>query len=217
MKKLFSTLKDIYMKKKLNKILHYINAIQAFFFIIILVIFLILLLNPDLVVKALAQYLVTEDDLKPSDAIVILGGGGTNRIDYGIKLYNSDYGNEIVFSDYHEYTIAKQQFEENGITSNKYFIDMKAESTYENALYTKEIAIERGYSSIIVVAGETQTRRAKFIFNKVYKNADIDIIFCADENSVYEPELIFEDKYSREVFTQEVPKLFYYYFKYMFY
>lgn len=205
------------MKSKPRKILRILNLIQFMAFMAILAVVVLIFIFPDGFTRRFAQYLVIDKDVQRSDAVVVLGGGeGWKRLEEGIAQYKAGNGTWLVFTGMGE-TMERNASErviEEGIDPAYVLFDSKATSTYENATYTYQMAQEHDWESVLVVCVPQQSRRAKFIFERVYEDIPIHITYSDD--SSYDPYAIFSDKGLRETFSNEAVKLLYYIAKYTF-
>lgn len=205
------------MKSKVKAILRVLNVVQLLIFIAMITLVILVFIFPDGFTRRFAQFLVIDKDVQKSDAVVVIGGGeGWKRLEEGLSQYKAGNGKWLVFTGMGETMERKaaERIEEEGIDPVNVLIDSFATSTYENATYTYQMAQERDWKSIIVVCTPQQSRRARFIFERVYKDMDIHITY-SDESS-YDPASIFGDKAMRESFSNEAVKLMYYIAKYSF-
>lgn len=168
---------------------------------------------PDAIVSGLAHFVVREDELDKSDVIVVIGGAEDRlRTDYGINLLKQGYAPKIIFSGMVQEKYAYEQLEEKGIDASQYWFESTATTTFENADNLVTYVKDNDIHSILLVSSPVQSRRAKFMFEKVFPDVEIISVFSPD--SVYDPDKIFEDKGIREQLTNEITKLAYYYIKY---
>ncbi len=136
----------------------------------------------------IAKFLIINDKPQVSDVIIVLSGNAQNlRIDHAVTTYNNKYAPKILLSG----ELALQ--EETGINLGKIYavslgvpeqdilLEEASQSTYENALFSKEIIQEKGYKSVIVVTYPTHTRRTKKIFKEIFPK-EITIIACCNKN-----------------------------------
>ncbi len=205
------------MRSRSKKILRVLNVIQFLVFMSIIGFVVLVFIFPDGFTRRFAQYLVIDKDVEACDAVVVLGGGeGWKRLEEGIAQYKAGNGKWLVFTGMGETMEghARERIVEEGIDPIYVLFDSKATSTYENATYTYDMAQERDWKSVLVVCVPQQSRRAKFVFERVYEDVDIHITYSDD--SSYDPYAIFSDKSLRETFSNEAVKFLYYIAKYSF-
>lgn len=112
-----------------------------------------------------------------ADAGVILGmsmwgdepsPGLKERLDYGLKLYQSGAFSHFVVSggldqpDY-KYTEAegmKRYLVEKGVPENVIALEDKSTSTYENLLFSKPVLQQKGWSTAVIITHDFHGRRA---------------------------------------------------------
>ena len=167
-------------------------------YIIISIIFALLTIaaiTHKLWLEAIARFLIVEDDLSSADAIVVLGGGGTERIRHSVKLYDSGYGEWIIMTGMQHNLpgvtttwarFAMQEAASLGVPGNAIILEEKATDTDENAEYVREIIIARNFNSAIVVSSPYHMRRARMVFREVFEDRDISLQFSSVEDSNFE-------------------------------
>jgi len=150
---------------------------------------LLFLAHGPILTKA-GELIVKKDEMKPADAIVILAGEETERVEYGVKLFKDGWarkdllvmaGGPLVW----KYTWAglmKDHAESLGVPARKILVEDKSRTTEEDAYYTKEILKNNRIASVILVTSPYHSRRASIIFEKVL-GKDIRIINAPTENS----------------------------------
>ena len=206
------------MKKTLKFIWRLLYYIQLTLFITAVLSLVYLLIYTDHAVSLLANYVVEEPSEEPSDVIVVIGGDdGHLRVQHGLELLKNGYGKKIVFSGVggSEEQKTMKLLEEQGVNSKQYLFESTAKTTFENADNLVGFAKDNDIKSILLVCSNLQSRRASFVFDKVFKEADIYTTYS--EKSTYNPDLIFDNKDMRERLANESMKLLYYYFKYLLY
>ncbi|MBD3181938.1 hypothetical protein GF312_06590 [Candidatus Poribacteria bacterium] len=160
--------------------------------IAILTFLIILAATHVLWLEAIASFLIVQDELYPVDVIIVLGGGGAERVLQAVKLYKEGYADKIVFTGMKAKLpgmivtwpqLAMREASSLGIPESKIILEERPTSTYEDAVYSKEDMIKRGLKSAIIVSSPHHTRRARMIFHKVFKdNKDMSIIFSPVES-----------------------------------
>lgn len=174
---------------------------------------------PETLIKSMCRYLTVKDDKMVADVIVILGGWEFDaRLEHGIGLYKEGYGKKIILSGAGgSEAYRKKQLLSEGVNEEDILMEVNSTSTYENALFTKEIIEREGYRSIILVTTPDQSRRARFIFRKVYKKSNVLIFISPVTGTPFSPEIILKSKEAKERLILETVKLVHYYVKYLFY
>lgn len=174
---------------------------------------------------AIAGFLVVEDDISRADVIVILGGGGPERVEHAVKLYQSDYGNWIIATGMENKLpglvttwpqLAMKHAVSLGVPESVFILEERPTSTYEDALYIKEDMLDRGFKSAIIVSSPYHMRRARMIFRKVFEDKeDIFLQFSPAEDSDFHPHRWWTHERDLIDVVNEYCKLALYFFKYM--
>lgn len=151
-----------------------------------LVMFLLLLLIALYgIAYGLGSFLVINEPPKKADAIIVLSGG-ENRIQKGISLYKEHYAPYIILSNANEDYMEAYIIRDN-IPKHSVLLETKADSTYKNALYTKDIMSKHHMKSAIVVTSNFHTRRTKMNFDKVYKDTGIQFTYVGVDTPGFNP------------------------------
>ncbi|MCG2724802.1 MAG: YdcF family protein [Elusimicrobia bacterium] len=93
-----------------------------------------------------------------------------------------------------EAEVAKRFLMDIGIAGNKIIIENKSRDTYENAVFSRKICIERGFKKVIIVTSAFHMPRAAMIFKKV-----------GFEDNVYYPTGYKTSKESKYHYTDFLP------------
>ncbi|WKY46420.1 YdcF family protein [Eubacteriaceae bacterium ES3] len=204
------------MKKILKNILIVANVLQLILFFSLIGLAAYIFFHPDEVVDQLAHFLVKEDPIQNADVIVVIGGAeNTLRLEYGVELLKAGYAPRIVFSGVGNDKYARQLLAENGFTEDQYIFEQTATTTFENAYNLEAYVTDKAIESMILVSSPVQSRRARFMFKKIFPEVNVMGTFSPD--SIYEPDLVFEEKEIRQQMSAEATKSVYYYMKYAFY
>ena len=148
-----------------------------------------------------------EQNLKQSDAIVVLGAGVTEngwpgkfsleRTVKGVILYKQGYAHKLVFSggwDHDGYiSSAKamlQVAEDLGVPKQNILFEDKSHDTHENALFTAELLKEHQLKSIILVTSASHMKRSALVFNKL----GMPVYPAPVEEELCKPELSWRSK-----------------------
>ncbi|SFM17863.1 Uncharacterized SAM-binding protein YcdF, DUF218 family [Paenibacillus sp. 1_12] len=126
----------------------------------------------------LGQFLIVNDKPIKSDAIIVLTGGGIERPQAAISLFNEGYAPLIIISNAHEDNIYEYMVKL-GVPSSNILKETKADSTYTNAQYTLNMMNEYHLKSAIVVSSDYHMRRVKFNFSNVFISSGIRLTYSA--------------------------------------
>jgi len=175
------------------------------------------------VLTQVGSFLIYQDRIAPADAILVLGGGEKERVQQGIELAKKQYGGWIMFTgEYLEPIFAENTHWAleaqklaiyNGIKKDKTIPILGSTSTLDDAVLSKNICVEKHFKSLIVVSEPFHTKRAHFIFSKVYKNSGIKIMMYPVQNSWYKRDTWWKSKAGFWDTNIEYQKMFYYLLK----
>ena len=135
-----------------------------------------------------------------ADAIVVFGGGvgetgspGKSTIErarYAAELYKQGYSNKILFSSGYTYVYndaenMKLFAVSMGVPEKNTLLEQKANSTYENVVFSKKILNQNNYRTILLISSPYNMRRAKLVFDKAGK--DVKVIYVpVDQGQFYD-------------------------------
>jgi len=135
---------------------------------------------------AIGGFLIVADPLRPADAVVALSGGGRGRAVYAAQLFNQGYAGWFIATSmklevpgvrvsYGE--LVRQEAIWQGVPEEHILIAPGvAETTYHEAVAVRQLALERGLRSLIVVTDPYHTRRARMTFRDVFRGTDVAVI-----------------------------------------
>ncbi|MEJ2658535.1 MAG: YdcF family protein, partial [Desulfobacterales bacterium] len=103
-----------------------------------------------------------------------------------------------------------------GIPRDSIFLDYRPDSTYEDAIYSREWALKLGVTSLIVLEDPFGMRRLRWTFRKVFANTDIQLYYVSVPPEL--SKLTVEKWWTRETellyVFEEYVKLVFYWIKY---
>jgi len=171
----------------------------------------------------MGSFLIYQDQITPADAILVLGGGEKERVLQAIELAKKKYSEWMMFTgDYLEPIFAENTHWAleaqklavfNGFPKNRTIPILDSKSTLDDALLAKKICEEKHFKSLIVVSEPFHTRRAHFVFDKLYKNSGIKIMMCPVQNSWYKRDSWWKNKNGFWATNMEYQKMLYYFLK----
>ena len=186
----------------------------------ILVFIVLFIFFISVIISHAGNFLVINEYPIKSDVIIVLSGDRGNRVELGVKLFHENYAPYLLLSGgnvYYETTISDlmaSHATKLGVPEEKIIKEDRADSTYENAVLTKEILLERNLNSAIIVSSNYHMRRVKYVFNKIYKDTDIRLNFCSAKDINYLPESWLSNNKSIMYTITEYIKLIGYYIRY---
>jgi len=133
-----------------------------------------------------------------ADVIVVFGGGvgeagspGKSTIErarYAVRLYKDGYSNRIIFSSGYAYIYNDAEnmrlfAMSMGVPERDIILEEKANSAYENVVFSKKILDENKWHSILLISSPYNMRRAALVFSKCAK--DIKVIYAPVEKAQF--------------------------------
>lgn len=164
-------------------------------------------------------------DISPQKADVIrVLGGDEERYIYGVELYKQGYGSKLIVSlgerlipllQRSSADIVRDFASSQGIPASD-IIMMASESTYEEALLTKELIKQEGIRSVLVVSSPFHMRRVAMTFKRVIgSEAELTFVSVPLAQSRFDLRW-WSDEDSISAVVHEYVSLIYYYFRYFF-
>jgi len=156
------------------------------------IIFLSILVAISFYLFNLHNILVASDNPEKADAILILSGGSVNRESEGARLFHEGYSDKIILtgairpsgelsSDIMKANLIKLGVPEEVIYSYKYVT-----STREEALKSIDILNHLNVKKLILVTNKSHSARAKWIFKRILKEENIQVISCPVRTDTFE-------------------------------
>jgi uncharacterized SAM-binding protein YcdF (DUF218 family) len=167
--------------------------------------------------------LVRKDPLKNSEALVILSGGGEERLEAGANLYHDGKVRRIILTETDElqtgsstpittinYEALASRY---GIDKSKLYKTKKtSSSTYEEAQAVLLLMKQKDWKSLVIVTDNFHSRRTGMIFDKIFKSSGIKVSVqpVNVQGYWYDPNKWWKDSESRDVTVLEYVKIFYF-------
>lgn len=154
-----------------------------FLLVVITLFFLSSYLLSDEIFKIAHRFLIVSDPIEKGDVIVVLGGGfGGERLEEGIRLFRKGYASKIILTgslisrDISTADLELRRLLDIGISKELVYLNRDATSTYDNAVNAANIMKENGLKQAIVVTSLYHTRRARWIFRKIFNRDGLKVI-----------------------------------------
>ena len=144
-------------------------------------------------ILSLGRLLVYNEEPQPADVIIVLAGDRGQRTEKGVELWKQGYAPYIMVSGatvYHTTTIAelmKRHAMELGVPEAAIIVEPQADSTYDNAVYSKNLVVQYGMHSAIIVSSDSHMQRVRFIFDRIYSGTGVKLVYCAAPERNFDP------------------------------
>ncbi|MEL6347145.1 MAG: YdcF family protein [Myxococcota bacterium] len=145
--------------------------------------------------RAAGAFLVRDDALVASDAIVILGGDATHRAPHGAALYAQGLAPTVLAvggTDPNGHSTQARKTERAlvrlGVPPEAILVAGQYEpSTLEEARATADYAVDRGWRRIIVVTSPYHTWRAGMMFHDILDPLSVEVLRSAAADDPFDP------------------------------
>jgi uncharacterized SAM-binding protein YcdF (DUF218 family) len=174
------------------------------------------------------RYLVVEDPLERSDAIVVLAGARAERWLEAAELYRAGWAARIVLSP-GRLEGAELRLREMGIRfpaeaelARDALVQMKVpvdaitilpgslDNTAQEAAAAHDVLASAGWQRIIVVTSKYHTRRTAFAFAREFRGTPVRVVVRASRYDHVKPERWWTDRADFRYVTSELQKLLVY-------
>lgn len=190
--------------------------------IVVFLIVLVVYVTSGYWLSAYGRFLILDETPHQADAIVVISGGETVfRVATGAELYHNGYSSRIIMSGggrqtlrYTDADLMRMEAEDRGVPSSSILLENKSKSTYDNAVYVKEIVLNNQFKSILLVTSNFHTRRASYIFNKVFEDTEVEITTVAAMDPEFISDSWWKSHEGQQKALTELPNLIVYWLKY---
>lgn len=190
-----------------------ISTLAALLFLVLLCAGLYLARHP--ILRFAGEELVVEDALQKSDAIIILSDDNfyADRATRAAELYRQGLAPVVVASGIRLRPYAgiselmTHDLVERGVPRENILpFPQDADNTREEALALKPLALQKRWKSVLVVTSNFHTRRARFIFRRVFP-AEVTVRMAGARDADFDPAHWYERRRSVKRFAHEVAGL----------
>ena len=120
-------------------------------------------------------YVLTKNSfLQKADAIVVFAGG-YERVKPAYGLANSGYAQYLIISPASENTLKAYNKKYDLSQNIKQLIEVKARTTFENALYTSKIIEEHNFDSVILITSSYHLPRSYFLLKALLTGEQVRV------------------------------------------
>lgn len=124
----------------------------------------------------LIDYLFYEDEPVKSDVIILLSGD-SKRMEKVAELYRAGFADYVLLTNAKAKGSTVEEAVAFGIPEEFILTENEAESTFDNAYFSKEILKDDGFGSAIVVTSNYHMRRSKIAFDRVFYDTPITFTY----------------------------------------
>ncbi len=162
--------------------------------------------------RAAGEFWVVEDSLQTSDAILLLSDDNfqSDRASRAAELYRAGWAPRVVASGRQLRPYAglaefmRRDLVERGVPGDAVIVfPHRADNTRDEALAVKPLVVERGWRRVLVVTSNYHTRRARYIYRRVFGPA-IDVRVAAANDHGYEPDHWWQSRRGFKLFFREL-------------
>ena len=164
----------------------------------------------------LGRFLVVSDRPVESDAVVVLSGGGIDRLDRAVELISDGYARYLILTDTDEVAASGKRMTDflygeatkRGVTVPQIDITERGvTNTGEEAAAVRKLMEERGWKSCIVVTDPYHSRRTSFMFDQAFRGSDLSVRVVPVSGHWYRPRSWFLSNEGWRVTLEEYIKL----------
>ena len=184
------------------------------------VLFVVAALTHQTWLTAIGDGLVTRDEPASADVIVVLAGNSAFRARHAASLYVRGIASHVIISNEpltsHGVQTTWLELRQHGLVRLSIPDDAVvpipevSDSTYDEALRSREIMLARGWRSAILVTDPFHMRRATLTFRQAFEPAGLTVLASPAEGSKYGVDNWWTDRNAIMRVAQEYLKLGYY-------
>jgi len=163
------------------------------------------------VLRGMGEYLRVTTPIQKADIIVALGGSKERRKD-AVELLRKGFASRVMFTGY---DVENRDYQCEGVSEEETLLPpMATYTTYDDAHVVLKATEENNFRSVIIVTSPYHLRRSSFIFHKVFKGKDINLMFYASRNKAFQMDRWWDSYIGRKLVFKEYLGLVYYWLKY---
>ena len=152
---------------------------------VLIILIIVIILAAVIILKEAGNFLVINEKPVKSDVIIVLSGGGIERLEKGVELFKNGFAPYLMISNGQEdnlYEAAQKM----GVPIDSLILENNANSTTENALFTTKVMEKQHLQSAIVVSSNYHMRRVKSNYSKAISTSGVSITYCSVSDGGYD-------------------------------
>ncbi|MDY6868547.1 MAG: YdcF family protein [Chloroflexota bacterium] len=131
-----------------------------------------------IVLVGIGGVLIVADPIQEVDAVVVLSGDDGDRLALAIEMHERRLAPNLVITNVED-TVNQRlaaEAQAGGFAKNEIYITkLEVESTLDEALAVRELALQKGWTTLMVVTDPFHSFRARFIFRRELRGSGIKI------------------------------------------
>lgn len=123
--------------------------------------------------------LIVSDPVERVDAVVVLSGGVGDRLALAVEMHADGFAPNLVITDTASGPNNRlvREAMEGGFDRERIFVtDLQVDSTYDEALAVRDLALTRNWDQLMVVTDPYHTFRTRLIFQRELQGSGIEIL-----------------------------------------
>ena len=178
------------------------------------------------IMRAFADFLIYENELRKVEAMFVLSGGAFDRGNEAVTIFQAGYVNRIICPGQNtpysfralglnltESELTKVYITQQGVPDSLVTVDKRGSSTLEEFEVVISYCHAHEIKSCIILSSKFHTRRIKQVFKKEMEENGIELIIRGAPSSVYNEYSFWESEYGLIDLNNEYIKQAYYFLK----
>lgn len=131
-----------------------------------------------LALVGIGAILIVADPVEPVDAVVVLSGGGGDRLALAVSMHERGLAPSLVITDTKSTAnrLLVREAEASGFPGDSIYItNLQVESTVDEARAVREFAQNQGWTALMVVTDPYHSFRTRFIFRRELRSSGIEV------------------------------------------
>lgn len=179
------------------------------------------------ILRGLGSFLVADDPIKHSDAIVVLGGNSYERGSAAVKLWEQGMTDHVLCTGgnvpvnflaidtlIYEAHVTESMLIKRGIPSEHITALTGSTSTKEESAEVSEWCSNRKIDTLTVISSAMHLRRVRMVFEEAFAERDINVRFYPAAPKSYTVDAWWKSEEGLIMVNNEYVKYFYYLIKY---
>jgi uncharacterized SAM-binding protein YcdF (DUF218 family) len=142
----------------------------------------------------MGAFLIVSDPIERADAVVVLSGGGLERLDKATEVIADGQARYLILTDTDDVAANGRKMTDylfseatqRGVTVPQIDItNHTVTSTRDEAFAVRDLMEERGWQSCIVVTDPYHSRRTRFLFHQAFQGSGLTVIVTPVSGSWY--------------------------------